>query len=62
MSATANETAQIGDLVVAAFDLAARYSTDPKEVSRLATTAVIHLLRRASLTSIPPQLARMRTP
>ena len=53
---------QVGDLVVAAFDLAARYSTDQKEVSRLATAAVILLLRRAVRASIPPQRATDWTP
>lgn len=32
---------------MAAFDGAARYSTDPREVSRLATQAVAHLLHHA---------------
>ena len=41
------KTAEIGDLVVAAFDKAAQYSTDPREVSRLATRAVMRMLRRA---------------
>ena len=39
-------TAQLGDLVVAAFDGAARLSADPIEVSRLATLAVQHMLAR----------------
>ena len=39
------KTVQLGDLVVAAFDLAARYSTDPRKVSRMATRAVARLLR-----------------
>lgn len=30
-------TVQLGELVVAAFDNAVQYSTDPREVSRLAT-------------------------
>ena len=44
---------QLGDLVVAAFDEAARHSADPREVSRLATRAIKHLLwrgRKASRT------------
>jgi hypothetical protein len=40
-------TTQLGDLVVAAFDGAARYSTDPYVTSRLATQAVAHMLKRA---------------
>jgi hypothetical protein len=38
--------ARVGDLIVAAYDEAAQYSTDPAEVSRLATRAVIHILER----------------
>ena len=37
----------LGDLVVAAFDDAATFSTDPQEVSRLATVSVRDLLRWA---------------
>jgi len=47
MRTRVHTTAQLGNLVVAAFDGAARYSTDPREVSRLATQAVAHMLRRA---------------
>ena len=39
------KTAELGELVVAAFDEAARFSTDPREVSRLATRAIAHMLR-----------------
>jgi hypothetical protein len=46
-----HKTALLGELVVAAFDRAARYSTDTKEVSRLATDAVMHMLRRAKGSS-----------
>jgi hypothetical protein len=38
--------ARVGDLIVAAYDEAARYATDPAEVSRLATRTVIHILER----------------
>jgi hypothetical protein len=41
--------AELGELVVAMFDEAANYSTDPREVSRLATWAVNDLLRGRSL-------------
>jgi hypothetical protein len=51
-------TTQFGELVVAAFDGAANYSTDPREVSRLATQAVTHMLRRARKASI----SRLRPP
>ena len=46
------QSAQLGELVVAAFDEAAHYSTDPREVSRLATQAVEHMLRRAQKRTI----------
>ena len=54
-------TAQFGELVVAAFDGAADYSTDPLEVSRLATEAVAHILRRTREASISPLLPPTRT-
>jgi hypothetical protein len=41
------KTAELGDVVVAAFDEAAHYSSDPRRVSRLATRAVLRMLRRA---------------
>jgi hypothetical protein len=46
-------TIRFGDLIVAIFDEAAHYSTDPKEVSRLATLTLMQmqdpLLREAGL-------------
>jgi hypothetical protein len=48
MTTNVHKTALLGELVVAAFDGAARYSTDPKEVSRLAAAAVMHVLWRTS--------------
>jgi hypothetical protein len=51
MRTTVRKTAQLGDLVVAVFDQAAQYSTDPRTVSRLATRAVMHLLRQAEKSS-----------
>ena len=41
------KTVELGDVVVAAFDEAAHYSSDPRKVSRLATRAVLRMLRRA---------------
>ena len=46
-------TTRLGDLIAAAFDEAARYSTDPREVSRLATQAVRHLVRRVGRMPVP---------
>jgi hypothetical protein len=42
-----HKTAQLGELVVAVFDEAPQYGTDPEEVSRTATLAVMHIFRRA---------------
>lgn len=53
MRTHAQKTAQLGELVVAAFNEAARYSADPREVSRLATMAVTHMLRRARRITVP---------
>ena len=49
--------ARLGDLIVAVFDEAARYSTDPREISRLATRAVRQLMRAPRTISVPPQPA-----
>ena len=51
MSTHVPRTVELGELVVAAFDAAARYSADPREVSRLATQAVARMMRRAHGTS-----------
>jgi hypothetical protein len=53
MKATLRKTAELGDVVVTAFDKAAHYSSNPREVSRLAALAVAHMLkhRRRTLTS-----------
>lgn len=45
MELNMHKTVQIGELIAAAFDEADRYSSDPREVSRLATRAVMHMLR-----------------
>jgi hypothetical protein len=47
MKTALHRTASLGELVVAAFDKAARYSANPKKVARLATAAVVRMLRRA---------------
>lgn len=51
MTTRACGTAQLGDVIAAVFDEAARYSTDPKQVARLATRAVQHLLRHSRVRS-----------
>ncbi|AUX40534.1 uncharacterized protein SOCE26_019350 [Sorangium cellulosum] len=59
MTTNIHKTAQLGDLVAAAFDQAAHYSTDPSEVSRLATQAVMQVVRRMRRTLAPPSRSRM---
>ena len=54
MRTNVHKTALLGELVVIAFDKAAHYSTDPREVTRLATQAVVQMLRRARRISTPP--------
>lgn len=58
MSTDTRKTVLLGDLIVAAFDIAARHSTDPREVSRLATKAVAAVLRRTQEGSRPPKRNR----
>lgn len=53
-------TAKLGDLVVAAFDVAAETSSDPVEASRLATAAVEAVLRRAAFRA-RAQMRRIET-
>ena len=45
MRTEVQRTATLGDLILAAFDKAALYSADPREIARLATQAVSDLLR-----------------
>ncbi|WP_437622985.1 hypothetical protein [Sorangium sp. So ce1151] len=59
MTTNTHTTAQLGDLVAAAFDQAAHYSTDPSEVSRLATQAVMHVVRRMRRASAPASRSRV---
>lgn len=42
-----HKTAPLGELVAAVFDEAAQHASDPAEVSRLATQAVMNLVRRS---------------
>ena len=62
-------TAQLGDLIVAAFDKAAQYSIDPREVARLATREVLRVLARTTAhdsdtsdTSDATQISNTLTP
>lgn len=53
-----HNTVQLGELVAAAFDNVAQYSTDPREVSRLGTELVVHILRHAGETLHSPSPRR----
>lgn len=57
------KTALFGELVVAAFDGASRYSADPMTVARLATGAVALMLRHTQGQGVPslPPIVRERT-
>jgi hypothetical protein len=44
MNAKLHAPIQLGELVAAAFDEAAHFGSNPREVSRLATHAVMHIL------------------
>jgi hypothetical protein len=46
-------TVPLGELVAAAFDRAAMYSEDQREVSRLATMTVMQILQRARCRPAP---------
>lgn len=50
MSTTVHQTTLVGDLIAAVFDEAAQYSSDQRDISRLATEAVLHMLSRARST------------
>jgi hypothetical protein len=52
MKRTKRTSARLGELIAAAFDAAASFSSDPREVSRLAVQAVRHLMRRAQRFSV----------
>ena len=54
MRTNLRKTAELGEVVAAAFDKAAHYSSNPRKVSRLATRAVAHMLR--------PQRGQYRRP
>ena len=53
MSTYIRRTLPLGELIVAAFDMAAEHSTDALEVSRLATRTVGRVLRLAVRTARP---------
>jgi hypothetical protein len=60
MMTNASRTVELGDLVVALFDEAARYSTDPREVSRLATGAVMRVLLLSNPKALSALTAHQR--
>lgn len=50
MKSQTRKTAPLGDVILAVFDKAAQYSTNPREVAHLATQAVSHMLWRTTGT------------
>jgi hypothetical protein len=63
MRTQTQEKIRLGDLIVAIFDEAANYSSDPNEVSRLAALAVMHMLRttRRIGAPLPPSIGLNKT-
>jgi hypothetical protein len=53
MRTQGRDTVPFGELVAVAFDKAAEHTSDPAEVSRLATSVVMDLLRRARIAVDP---------
>jgi len=51
VTTNARKTVLLGELALAAFDIAARYSSDPCMISLLATTTVMRVLRRAGMAT-----------
>jgi chaperonin GroES len=49
-----HETMQVGDLIAAAYDEAARQTSDPRDVSRVATQVVSQFLESARRALPPP--------
>ena len=54
MSTYVRKTAEFGELVAAVFDVAAQYSSDQREVSRLAIRTVMYMLLRRCKASLLP--------
>ena len=54
MKTDVHKTAEFGEFVLAAFDGAAHYSTDPLVVARLAAGAVSLMLRHTGTQAILP--------
>jgi len=52
-----HETMQLGDLIAAAYDEAARQASDSRDVSRVATRVVTKFLRSARRALPPPLTA-----
>ena len=60
MSAQLHTTVSLGELIATTFDIAGQFSKDPREVSRLATSAVRNLLRRARPAALGGTHPRLR--
>jgi len=60
MRKSSRKTARLGDLIAAVFDEAGSYSRNPREVSRLATHVVRHLMRQAQRVAAPQLALRLQ--
>jgi len=49
------KTVPLGELILTVFDKAAQYSADPREVSRLATQTISHMLCHTPGLKTTPQ-------
>jgi hypothetical protein len=49
------KTVALGELILAVFDKAAEYSADPREVSRLATQTISHMLWQMPTVKTSPR-------
>jgi hypothetical protein len=52
MTVETRTTLELGALITAAYDLAARLSASPEEIAQLASGAVLRMLRRSRYTCI----------
>jgi hypothetical protein len=54
MKKLAHKTAMFADVIAAYFDKKGRYSVNPRQVTRLATRAVVHLIDSVRELSVSP--------
>jgi hypothetical protein len=56
-----HKTTQLGELIAAAFDQAGLHSSDPREVSRLATQSISRILGGALRISVSMPMSAARS-